>query len=106
MLFTDLLRVTTEPVEGARLVRVAGEIDVSTVGALRRELDTAREEDMTVLLDLSDVSFIDSRGLDLLLEASRDSATSDWAFFVVRPSAAVNRVIEISRTRDLLTLAA
>lgn len=106
MLFTDLLRVTTEPVEGARLVRAAGEIDVSTVGALRREIDAARREDVTVLLDLSDVSFIDSRGLDLLLDASREAATSDWAFFVVRPSAAVSRVIEISRTRDLLTLAA
>jgi anti-sigma B factor antagonist len=97
-------RVTVEPLKDARLIRVAGEIDLSTVSALRRELDAARDEAATALLDLSDVTFIDSTGLHLLLEASHSSAVSDWALFVVRPSEAVQRLIELSGTADLLRL--
>jgi anti-anti-sigma factor len=98
------LHVTVAPLEDARLVRAVGEIDLSTAAALRRELDTAREEGDTVLLDLSGVTFIDSTGLHLLLETSHSSAVSDWGFFVVRPSEAVRRLIEVSGTADLLTM--
>jgi anti-anti-sigma factor len=98
----DRLHVTTEPMEDAIVVRAAGEIDVSTVDVLRRELDTARAEDATALLDLSGVTFIDSTGLHLLLHASHSSAVSDWGFFVVRPSEAVRRLLHLSGTSDLI----
>jgi anti-anti-sigma factor len=101
---SDLLRVTSEPLDDARLVRAAGEIDVSTVAALRSEVDAAREEGATVLLDLSGVTFIDSSGLHLLLEASQSSAVSDWAFFVVQPSEVVQRLIKVTGTADMLTM--
>jgi len=97
-----LFHVTTEPTEDAIVVRAAGEIDMSTVGVLRRALDRARAEDATVLLDLSGVTFIDSNGLHLLLEASHSSAVSDWGFFVVRPSEAVRRLLQVSGTSDLI----
>jgi anti-anti-sigma factor len=100
----DILRVTVEPLEDARLIRAAGEVDLSSVAVLRRELDAARAEAVTVLLDLSGVTFIDSSGLHLLLRASHSSAVSDWAFFVVRPSEPVLRLIELSGTADLLTV--
>jgi len=100
----DLLHLTVEPLEDARLIRARGELDMSSAVALRAELDAARAELVTVVLDLSDVIFMDSTGLNLLLEASRSAAVTDWAFFIVRPSTAVRRVIDVSRTADLLTL--
>jgi anti-sigma B factor antagonist len=100
----DLLRVTVEPLEDGRLIRAVGEVDLSTAAALRRELKAASMEADTVLLDLSDVTFIDSTGLHLLLEASHRSALTDCAFFVVRPSEAVRRLIELSGTAELLRL--
>jgi anti-anti-sigma factor len=98
----DLFQVTAEPLEDAIIVRATGEIDMSTVDVLRRELDTARVEAATVLLDLSGVTFMDSNGLHLLLDASLSSAASDWGFFVVRPSRAVQRLIDVSGTADLI----
>jgi anti-anti-sigma factor len=98
----DLLHITTEPTEDAIVVRAAGEIDMSTVDLLRRELDTARAEAATTLVDLSGVTFIDSTGLRLLLEASHSSAVSDWGFFIVRPSEAVRRLLDVSGTADLI----
>jgi anti-anti-sigma factor len=101
---SDLLRVTVEPLEDARLIRAAGELDMSSEPALRHELEAARDEAATALLDLSDVTFMDSTGLHLLLEASRSAGRTDWSFFIVRPSTAVRRLIEVSRTGDLLAL--
>jgi anti-anti-sigma factor len=98
----DLLHVAVEPLDDAILVSATGEIDMSTVDVLERELTTAREEGSTVLLDLSGVTFMDSTGLHVLLEASHSSAVSDWGFFVVRPSGAVRRLLEVSGTADLI----
>jgi anti-sigma B factor antagonist len=98
----ELFRVTAEPLQDAILVSATGEIDISTVDVLARELTTAREEGSTVLLDLSGITFIGSTGLHLLLEASRSSALSDWGFFVLRPSRAVQRLIDVSGTADLI----
>ena len=101
----DMLRITVEPLEDGRLIRAVGEVDLSTAAALGQELAAARVEADTVLLDLSDVTFMDSTGLHLLLEASHWSAVSDSSFFVVRTSEAVRRLIELSGAADLLTLA-
>jgi anti-sigma B factor antagonist len=104
MAISNLLQVTAEPLEDGIMVRATGEIDVATVDLLRRQLDTAREGSASVLLDLSGVTFIDSTGLQLLLDASLDSATGDWAFSIVRPSRVVQRLIEVSGTADLLMI--
>ena len=98
----DLLHVTAEPVEDAILVSATGEIDMSTGHMLRRALDAASDEAATVLIDMTGVTFIDSTGLHVLLEASHSSAVSDWGFFVVRPSRAVQRLIDVSGTADLI----
>jgi anti-sigma B factor antagonist len=100
----ELLKITVEPLEDARLVRVAGDVDRSSVETLRRELDAARDDGETTLLDLADVTFMDTSGLHLLVDASRSAAADGWAFFIVRPSRAVGRLIELSRTTDELAL--
>jgi len=94
--------VTAEPLDDACLIRAVGEIDMSTVSALRRELDRAAERVPTVLLDLSGVTFMDSTGLHLLLEASQSSAADGWGFVLLRSSAVVQRLIEVSGATDLL----
>ena len=100
----DALRITVEPLDDARLIRAAGEIDLNTAAELRRALDAARSEATTALLDLSEVTFMDSSGLHLLLEASRSAALTDWGFFIVRLSEPVQRLIEVSPTTDALAL--
>jgi anti-sigma B factor antagonist len=100
----DVLTITVEPLEEARLIRVAGELDLLTTPTLGRELHAARDQGVTAVLDLSDVTFIDSTGLQLLLEASSLSAANGWAFFIARPSAVVQRLVDVSRTAELLPL--
>ena len=61
---------------------------------------------MTVLLDLSAVSFIDSAGLRVLLRSARAVDKHDWALFILRASSAVWRLVELTGTRSELPLVA
>jgi anti-sigma B factor antagonist len=89
-------RITIEPLEDACVMRVTGELDSGTADRLRGTLGAARQDELTTVLDMSGVSFIDSSGLRVLLEAARATDTHDWAWFIVRPSAVVVRLVELS----------
>jgi anti-sigma B factor antagonist len=99
-----VLRVTVEPLEDACVIRARGEFDSSTAELLRSPLDAARTDGVTALVDLAGVSFIDSAGLRVLLEAARASDRHEWPWFIVRPSPAVLRLVELSRTAPRLPL--
>jgi anti-sigma B factor antagonist len=96
------LRVTIEPLEDACVIRAAGELDLDTVDRLRLPLDAARSDRLTVLVDLSGVSFIDSAGLEALLAAARAADEEEWAWFLVRPSVPVMRLLAVAGTERLL----
>ena len=98
------LRLTLEPIEEACILRATGEIDGSTADPLRLQLDAARSDGVTTLLDLSGVSFMDSSGLGVLLEASEAADREAWAWFLVRPSAAVLRLVQVTKTAARLPL--
>jgi anti-anti-sigma factor len=101
-----VFRVTVEPLEDACVMRATGELDSSTADRLRMPLAAARQEGVTTLLDLGGVSFIDSTGLRVLLEAARASNTQEWAWFIVRPSDAVLRVLDLSGIAPRLPIVA
>jgi anti-sigma B factor antagonist len=95
-------RVTIESRDDACVMRAAGEIDMATADGLRDQLAGARATRLTTLLDLSEVSFMDSSGLHVLLDAARWVDTDRWALFIVRPSGVVLRLLEVSGTREML----
>jgi anti-sigma B factor antagonist len=97
-------RVTIEPVGDSCVMRAVGEIDMATAPALRDQLAAARADRLTTLLDLSGVSFIDSSGLHVLLDGARWVDEDQWALFIVRPSAAVQRLLEVSGTFEILPM--
>jgi anti-sigma B factor antagonist len=97
-------RITIEPLEDACVMRVTGELESATADRLRGTLGAARQDGLTAILDMSGVSFIDSAGLRVLLEAARATDRHDWAWFIVRPSAVVLRLAELSGTTRRLPI--
>jgi anti-sigma B factor antagonist len=95
-------RVTIEPLDDSCMMRAAGEIDIATAPTLRAQLAAARAARLTTLLDLSAVTFMDSSGLHVLLDGARWVDADKWALFIVRPSWAVLRLLEVSGTREML----
>ena len=98
--------VTVEPQGEARLVRVSGDLDLSTADRLGSALDAARADEVTTLVDLSAVNFIDSAGLKVLLESAQAADAGNWAWCIVRASSAVWRIAEVSGTTSELPLGA
>jgi anti-sigma B factor antagonist len=71
----------------------AGEIDSYTAPALAERLSA---EPKILVLDLAGVSFIDSSGLRILIEAHQSRMDADSSLTLRSPSAAVQRLLEIS----------
>ncbi len=82
-----------------------GEIDLDAAPELRAALGVAeRGAAPAVVLDLSQVTFIDSSGIGVLVEAAQ-RADADGHRLSIIAGPAVDRVIEIAGLRDRLPLA-
>jgi anti-anti-sigma factor len=101
-----LFTLTIEPLDDGCRIRASGELDRNSAGRLSSALDEARADGLTTLLDLSAVSFIDSAGLRVLLRSARAVDAYNWAWFIVRASRAVWRLVEVSGTTSQLPLVA
>jgi anti-sigma B factor antagonist len=90
------LRVTIEPAGRASVVCLAGELDLSTLPLLEQPLlaETASEGD--VIVNLTDVSFIDSSGIGLLIRAFRSLPDAGKFHTVVAEGSQVDRVFELA----------
>jgi anti-sigma B factor antagonist len=87
---------------GRRDLHVEGELDCATAPELELRLRALAGLGHPVSVDLADVSFMDSSGLRLLLDARRQAELDGRAFEVRRPSPAVRRVIDLARAEHLL----
>jgi anti-sigma B factor antagonist len=71
---------------GRARVAVRGELDLGTSGRLERCLAELLERDEPVLLDLRELTFMDSTGLCALLKAREQAQAHDWALAMVPPT--------------------
>jgi anti-sigma B factor antagonist len=98
--------VAIEQLGEACLIRVIGDLDLSTADRLGSALDAARADGVTTLVDLSAVNFIDSAGLRVLLRSAQAIDARRWDWRIVRASSAVWRLAEVSGTTSALPLGA
>ena len=89
--------------EGARTrVRLRGELDIATANAVEKRLAFLSRRHESVLLDLEELTFIDARGVRLVVEAAEDSRRDGWAFAVTRGSRPVRLVFELLELNEQL----
>lgn len=80
---------------------VAGEIDAHTAPALAAALVAAVDTDPLVV-DLSEVEFLDSSGLRVLIEAHQQRVADGRTLTLARPSKAVSRLFEVAGVAEYL----
>lgn len=91
------LTLEVEEEGDAILIRPSGELDISTIQVLDAALQNAmKSEASEVLLDLWELTFIDSTGLRLLVLAAERLHGSGNRLRMLRVSAPVSRSLEIS----------
>jgi anti-anti-sigma factor len=86
------------------IVAVTGDVDLATVDVLRAQLTSALQRGAKVVLDLRNVSFMDTQGLAAVIEAEKSSSESGTRFIVVRAPATVHRLFDMIGLTDRLTV--
>lgn len=97
----EIRRADDDLPDGTVVLVLAGELDMAAVEAFRARLDARAER---LVLDFSDVTFMDSSMLKELLRARADVATRGGEVVVVAPQRSVQRLLEVTRTGDLMRL--
>jgi anti-anti-sigma factor len=84
---------------------VAGDLDLATAPGLAGHLDVAGEgEARRVVLDLREMTFMDSSGVALLLRATRRAQAEGWELTIAGTPDQARYVIELCGLQDLLPL--
>jgi anti-sigma B factor antagonist len=91
------LTVRIKPIgASASVVALAGELDLSTIPRVEKELFGELHARTGVIVDLTKVSFIDSSGIALLIHAFRATDDSGTLNTVIAEGSQVERVLRLA----------
>jgi anti-sigma B factor antagonist len=97
------LEVDISRVDSTDLVSVSGELDMASALGLAGPLtDIANDGDTSVVVDLTDLLFMDSTGMSVLLNARRRLTRQGRGMLVVCPTGPVLRVFELTSMVETL----
>lgn len=72
--------------QGSVRVRLRGELDLSGAGRLEESLDRLAADGRPVVLDLRELTFMDSTGLRVLLQAAERARDDSWDLRMLAPA--------------------
>ncbi|MGI9538769.1 MAG: STAS domain-containing protein [Miltoncostaeaceae bacterium] len=96
------INVEVTKTDDATVVVISGVLDALALPSVSRELADAQGSSDPVYVDLSGVTFMDSRGLGSLLAARERSRDGAAPVYIHRPSEAVRRILDVSGVRSVL----
>ena len=90
------LGISVDPKPERYLISVSGEVDISCADRLKEAIDAAAEQPVEeVCLDFSQVAYIDSTGIGVLVATARRLGEGSKRFSVVNVQPNVMRVIQL-----------
>jgi anti-anti-sigma factor len=93
--------VRAETKEDCIVLSLQGEFDLAGEPLFMRELDAAEaEHPRRLVIDLSELTFIDSTGLWALLRAREHAHDAHWELVLRRGPDAVQRVFELTQSAE------
>ncbi|HEV2775707.1 MAG TPA: STAS domain-containing protein [Solirubrobacteraceae bacterium] len=101
------LLIAVAPQRDAVRVTPSGELDVANAGALQAQLDELRAAGFAhVVLDLRELTFMDSTGVRLILREDRLARSGGSRFSLIAGNATVQRVLGVCGLADRLDFGA
>lgn len=99
MLFSSTARQLQDRV----VLTVSGDVDLATHARFQADIDQAWDGSTDLVIDCSQVTFLDSMGLRVLVQTVQRAAEHDRSVALAAPSDAVAHILELSGIRDLFT---
>jgi anti-sigma B factor antagonist len=99
---SDVVSVRASQAGDEATVVISGEVDLSTADTVLSELEQAVAGCATAVCDLSEVTYIDSRGIRLLVQVARGVRERGGSFTVVAPKETVaGGVLRLTHVQEL-----
>ncbi len=97
--------VKTDVAPGVVVIHPSGDVDMSRSPDLRTAIRSAQENrPPKLVVDLSDVAYMDSSGLATLVEAMRTSKSNNTAMVLCGMHDKVRSIFEIARLNQFFTI--
>ena len=97
------LKLTSERDGEIHSIRLFGELDLATADAVEDELSRVEASDArTIVIDLAGLTFMDSTGVRLLVNASARTRKGGHRLALLRGGAAIQRVLQLTGLEDEL----
>lgn len=96
------LNIRIEDRDGTSLMVLSGEVDMATAPFFEESVAFAQGDHVAVVVDLQEVTFMDSTGLHVLLDATTRAVDRAGRFHIVNCRTQVRRLVELTRTEFLL----
>lgn len=90
--------------DGATIVALTGDVDLQTSPAVRQGLLECQEKHDKVVVDMSQVNYIDSSGVASLVEAFQVSRKKGTFFALAHVSPAAMRVLSLARLDKVFSI--
>jgi anti-anti-sigma factor len=91
--------------DGPLLLLAEGDLDIGTAPELAAHLRGAVAAELDVIIDVSDVGYIDSTGVAVLLNGLRRLTRRRRGMVLVAPSGPVRRLLELTGLHDTFPMA-
>ncbi|HEU5160491.1 MAG TPA: STAS domain-containing protein [Streptosporangiaceae bacterium] len=101
----QLLEISTRQAGRHAVVALRGELDLAGAARLRDRLRTVCEDNKgRVVLDLTELRFVDSTGLSILVEYHEKARSAGGRLILLAPGASVVRILNITGLRERLAI--
>lgn len=97
------MEIKIEDLEDIKLVQLIGEIDASTASQVQQEILPLAQPQSKILLDMSQVSYMSSAGLRVLLSLYRQATAEDGQVVLVGLSEDLEDTMSVTGFLDFFT---
>jgi anti-sigma B factor antagonist len=97
---------TRDPIDGIAVLALAGELDLAAAPVLRERLADVRADGVRgIVLDMAEVTFLDSSALRELLSADAALRADGASLVLASVRAPVERLLELTHTTGMFSVA-
>jgi anti-sigma B factor antagonist len=97
----DLFGIQVDCRNGVARLALRGELDMATARKLEEHLMVVEQDGVgAVLIDLRDLTFVDSTGLHTFLKAKSRAAENGHRFALVGANGQLKRILEVTATQE------